>query len=55
MVKSRFNGILLIIAGGLALAHNLGYLRCDIGQVLGVWWPAILIVVGIGFFFSSNR
>ncbi|WP_305075623.1 LiaI-LiaF-like domain-containing protein [Propionivibrio sp.] len=55
MVKSRFNGILLIIAGGIALAHNLGYLRIDLGHLLRVWWPAILIVVGIGFFFSSNR
>ena len=54
-MKSRFNGALLIIAGGIALAHNLGYLRIDLMQLLRVWWPVILIAVGIGFFFSSSR
>ena len=38
-MKSRFNGALLIIAGGIALAHNLGYLRIDLTQLLRVWWP----------------
>ena len=54
-MKNRFNGVLLIIAGGIALAHNLGYLRVDLGQLLRVWWPVILIVIGIGFFFPSGR
>jgi dipeptide/tripeptide permease len=54
-VKSRFNGALLIIAGGIALAYNLGYLRLDLMHLLRIWWPLILIAVGIGFFFSSSR
>ena len=33
-MRSRFNGALLIIAGGIALAHNLGYLRIDLTQLL---------------------
>ena len=55
MMKSRFNGVLLIVAGGVALAHNLGYLRIDLTHLMRTWWPVIPIVVGIGFFFSSNR
>lgn len=55
MLKSRFNGLLLIVAGGVALAHNLGYLHFDIGRLLRVWWPVALILVGIGFLASSRR
>lgn len=54
-MKSRFNGLVLIVAGGLALAYNLGYLHVNLMQLLRVWWPLILIVVGIGFFFSSRK
>ena len=54
-MKSRFNGLLLIAIGGVALAYNLGYLRFDLGHLLRVWWPVIPIMVGIGYFFSSSR
>ena len=53
-MRSRFNGALLIIAGGIALAHNLGYLRIDLTQLLRVWWPVILIGLGISFFFTPD-
>jgi len=54
-MKSRFNGLLLVLIGAIALAHNLGYLRFDLGHLLRTWWPAILIVVGVSFFFSSRK
>ena len=54
-MKSRFNGLILIAIGGIALAYNLGYLRFDLGHLFRTWWPLIPIVVGAGFFFSSNK
>ena len=54
-MKSRFNGLILIVIGGVALAYNLGYLRFDLGHLFRTWWPVIPIVVGAGFFFSSNN
>jgi hypothetical protein len=38
--------VLLIVLGGLFLASNLGYLP-HLGELLRVWWPLILIVVGV--------
>ena len=55
MIKSRFNGLLLIIVGAVALAHNLGYLHVNLTHLMRIWWPVIPILVGAGFFFSSNR
>ena len=54
-MKSRFNGALLIIAGGVALAYNLGYLNVNLMHLFRVWWPVIPIAIGIGYFFSSSR
>ena len=54
-MKSRFNGVLLIVIGGVALASNLGYLRVDLGRLFHTWWPLIPIVLGISFFVSSGR
>jgi hypothetical protein len=42
--SSLFPGILLLFVGLLLLLHN--YKGLDIGQVLGHWWPLILIVWG---------
>ena len=54
-MKSSFNGMLLVIIGGVALAYNLGYLHFNLGHLARTWWPVIPIVLGISFFFSSNR
>ena len=40
--------VVLIIVGVLLLAHNLGYLRfADLTNLIGTWWPLILIAVGV--------
>ena len=54
-MKSRFNGLVLIAIGVVALAYNFGYLHFNLNHLLRVWWPVIPIVVGIGVFFSSSR
>jgi len=34
------------------LLDRLGYLEFDLGHFLAVWWPLILIVVGLGMIFD---
>jgi uncharacterized membrane-anchored protein len=53
-MKGSFSGIVLIVIGGIALAHNLGYLNINLAHLIRTWWPLILIVLGIGFFFTPN-
>ena len=53
-MKYSFSGLVLITAGGLMLASNLGYLNINLAHLLRVWWPLILIVLGIGFFFTPG-
>src|SRR5262249_38176986 len=41
--------IVLITVGLLFLAYNLGYLRySELREIIGTWWPLILIGLGIG-------
>lgn len=54
-MKGRFGGFVLIVAGAVALAHNLGYLSVNLAQLLHTWWPAIVIAVGVGLLFTPNR
>jgi len=42
--SSLFPGLLLLFVGSLLLLHN--YRGLDIGDVLGHWWPLILILWG---------
>jgi len=40
--------IVLIVVGLLFLAYNLGYLRyAELKEIIGTWWPLILIALGI--------
>ena len=40
--------VVLIVLGLLFLAHNLGYLRfAELKEIIGTWWPLILIAVGV--------
>ena len=40
--------VLLIVLGFLLLARNLGFFDfAQLSAILAVWWPAILIVIGV--------
>lgn len=48
--------IVLIILGVLFLAHNLGFLRfAQLRELLGTWWPLILIAVGVAGVLESRK
>ena len=40
--------IVLIVVGLLFLGYNLGYLKfSELKDIIGTWWPLILIALGI--------
>ncbi len=40
--------VTLIVVGVLFLAYNLGYLQfSQLKEIVGTWWPVILIALGI--------
>jgi hypothetical protein len=40
--------IVLIVLGLLFLGYNLGYLRySELKDIIGTWWPVILIALGV--------
>jgi uncharacterized membrane protein len=53
-MRGNFSGLVLIVIGGIALAHNLGYLNINLAHLIRTWWPLILIILGIGFFFTPG-
>ena len=53
-MRGTFGAIVLIVVGGVALAHNLGYLNFSLAYLIRTWWPLILIALGISFFFTPN-
>ncbi len=53
-MRGNFGAIVLILVGGIALAHNLGYLHVNLAHLIRTWWPLILIVLGISFFFTPG-
>lgn len=46
LFRSPIGAVILIVAGALLLASNLGYLP-RLGPLFHQWWPLILIVVGV--------
>ncbi len=53
-MRGRFGAIVLIVVGGVALAHNLGYLNFNLAYLIRTWWPLILIALGISFFLTPD-
>jgi hypothetical protein len=48
--------IVLIVVGLLFLAYNLGYLKfSELKEIIGTWWPLILIGLGIAGLVQQKR
>ena len=48
--------VVLIVVGVLFLAYNLGYLRfSELKDIIGTWWPLILIALGIAGLLQLKR
>jgi hypothetical protein len=46
--------LVLIVVGTLFLLNNLGYTDLSLGRLISTWWPAILIVVGLGLLLNRK-
>ena len=48
--------IVLIVVGLLFLGYNLGYLKfSELKDIIGTWWPLILIALGIAGLVQARR
>ena len=54
MKANLIPALILIAVGILFLLKNLGLTDLNLGALLSTWWPAILIVVGIGMLFKNR-
>lgn len=54
-MKYSFSGLILVVIGALALAHNLGFLNVNLAHLLRDWWPVLLIALGLSMFFPGSR
>jgi hypothetical protein len=46
--------LVLIVVGTLFLLNNLGFTNLSLGRLITTWWPAILVVVGLGLLFNRK-
>jgi predicted permease len=53
-MKGHFAATALVVLGFIFLMANLGVFTVDIRQLVQTWWPLILIVVGVGLFFTPR-
>ena len=53
-MRGTFGTIVLIVVGGVALAHNLGYLNINLAHLVRTRWSLIVIGLGIGFVFPPD-
>lgn len=53
-MKGNVAAIVLIVIGALALAVNLDLIVFDLVQIVRTWWPLLLILVGVGLFFTPE-
>jgi uncharacterized integral membrane protein len=54
MKKGKSIGILFIILGLLFLANNLDLIKVSIVELIRVYWPVILIWIGMDKLISNN-
>lgn len=53
-MRGNFGAIALIVVGVVALAVNLGVVDIDFARLLGIWWPLLLIALGVGVFLAPG-
>ena len=51
-MKGNVAAIALIAFGAFFLLSNLGLINISLTELFKIWWPAILIAVGVAMFFA---
>lgn len=53
-MRGNFGALVLISLGAFFLLSNLNVIDISLIEVFRIWWPAILIAVGISMFFTNR-
>jgi len=53
-MKGNFAAMVLVLVGTFLLLGNLGLIHVSLTDLIKVWWPAILILVGVSLFFTPG-
>ncbi len=54
-MRGNVAATVLVVLGCYFLANNLGWIDVSLWHVLKVWWPVVLIIVGVGLFLSPKE
>lgn len=53
-LKGNVAAIVLVLTGAFFLLSNLGLIHVSLTELFRVWWPIILIVLGLMLFFPPG-
>lgn len=53
-MKGHIAAIVLVVLGVFFLLTNLGLISISLRELLRVWWPVVLIAVGLALFFTPG-
>lgn len=53
-MRGHVFAIVLILLGVFFLLTNLGLISISLMELLRVWWPLVLIALGVGLFFTPD-
>lgn len=53
-MRGNVAAIVLVLVGLFFLLNNLGLIDISLWQLVRVWWPLVLIGVGLTLFFSPD-
>ena len=53
-MKGNFAAIVLVLLGSFFLLNNLGLIDISLWELFRIWWPLILIIVGVMLFFAPD-
>lgn len=53
-MKGNVAAIVLVVLGTFFLLNNLGLINVSLAELFKIWWPAILIVLGVVMFAVPN-
>lgn len=54
-MKNPTTAIVLILLGVYFLLSNLGLITVSISRIISVWWPVLLIAVGVSWLLSTSK
>lgn len=53
-MKGNVGALVLIFLGAFFLLSNLNVIDVSLMEIFRIWWPAILIAVGLSMFFTNR-